>query len=79
MTVSPEAESLVFGTDAGKTTEPVSTTRDWTVYKILEKDPAREITEDQRSALKQSAYQYWLARQKKAYHVQKLIPGLSLE
>jgi parvulin-like peptidyl-prolyl isomerase len=79
MTVSPEAESLVFGTDAGKTTEPVSTTRDWTVYKVLEKDPAREITEDQRTTLKQSAYQYWLARQKKAYHVKKLIPGLSLE
>jgi parvulin-like peptidyl-prolyl isomerase len=79
MTISPEAESLVFRTEAGKTTEPVSTTRDWTVYKVLEKDPAREITEDQRTKLKQSAYQYWLARQKKAYNVRKLIPGLSIE
>jgi parvulin-like peptidyl-prolyl isomerase len=79
MITSPEAESLVFRTDAGKTTEPVSTTRDWTVYKILEKDPARELTDDQRTKLKQGAYQYWLARQKKAYDVRKLIPGLSIE
>ena len=79
MITSPEAESLVFRTEAGKTTEPVSTTRDWTVYKVLEKDPARELTEDQRTKLKQGAYQYWLVRQKKAYDVRKLIPGLSIE
>jgi parvulin-like peptidyl-prolyl isomerase len=79
MITSPEAEALVFRAEAGKTTEPISTTRDWTVYKVLEKDPARELAEDQRTTLKQSAYQYWLARQKKVYNVRKLIPGLSIE
>ncbi len=72
-------EESVFSTEVGKTTEPVSTTSRWTVYKVLEKDPAREITEDQKTKLKQGAYQYWLARQKKAYDVRKLIPGLSIE
>ena len=79
MIIETRAEPLVFSTEAGKTTEPVSTTRDWTVYKIIEKEPARELTDDQRQKLKQSAYQYWLQRQKKAYDVRKLIPGLSIE
>lgn len=73
------AESLVFTTEAGKTTEPIATSKDWTVYKVLEKEPAREVTEDQKTKVKQSAYQYWLARQKKAYEVRKLLPGFAIE
>lgn len=79
MLADPRAEELGFATEVGKTTEPTSTSRDWTIYKVLEKQPSRELTEDQRSTLKQTSYQYWLARQKKAYNVQKLIPGLSFD
>ena len=79
MLVSVEAERLVFGTEVGKATEPVAATRDWTVYKVLEKDPAREVAEDQKTAMKQNAYQYWLARQKKAYNAQKLLPGFGVD
>jgi len=79
MIADPNAEKLVFSTEVGKTTDPISTTRDWTVYKIIEKDPAKELTDDQRQKVKQGAYQYWLQRQKKAYDVRKLIPGLNLD
>jgi parvulin-like peptidyl-prolyl isomerase len=79
MLTSVEAESLVFKTEAGKTTEPVATSRDWTIYKVLEKDGAREVAEDQKTKMKQGAYQYWLARQKKAYEVRKLLPGFAIE
>jgi parvulin-like peptidyl-prolyl isomerase len=79
MITEPRAEALVFSTNAGERTDPVSTTKDWTVYRVIEKDGARELTDDQKAKLKQNAYQYWLARQKKAYDVRKLIPGLSIE
>lgn len=79
MITDASAETLVFTTEAGKTTEPIATSKDWTVYKVLEKDPAREVTEDQKTKVKQSAYQYWLARQKKAYEVRKLLPGFAIE
>jgi parvulin-like peptidyl-prolyl isomerase len=79
MFVNVDAEKTVFGTEAGKITEPVVSSKDWTIYKILEKDPAREVTEDQKTKMKQNAYQYWLARQKRAYEVRKLLPGFGIE
>jgi parvulin-like peptidyl-prolyl isomerase len=79
MLAAPRAEEAVFATEPGRTTDPISTARDWTVYKVLEKDPSKELTEDQKAQIKQDSYQYWLARQKKAYDVHKLLTGLSLE
>jgi parvulin-like peptidyl-prolyl isomerase len=79
MLTNVDAESLVFKTDVGRTTEPVATSREWTIYKVLEKDGAREVAEDQRTRMRQGAYQYWLARQKKAYEVRKLLPGFAIE
>jgi parvulin-like peptidyl-prolyl isomerase len=77
MLPDPRAEEAAFTTEPGKTTDPISSSRQWTIYKVLETDPARELTDDQKTKLKQSSYQYWLARQKKAYDAHKLIPGLS--
>ena len=77
MLPDPQAEAAVFSAEAGKITDPVSTSRTWTIYKVLEKAPSKELTDDQRTKLKQTSYQYWLARQKKAYDAHKLIPGLS--
>jgi parvulin-like peptidyl-prolyl isomerase len=74
MLPDPQAEELVFGAEVGKVTEPVSTSRDWTVYKIVEKAPSRELTEDQKTKVEQSAYPYWLARQKRAYGIQTFGP-----
>lgn len=79
MLVNVEAERAVFGTEAGKLTEPIGTAKDWMIYKVLEKDAAREVTEDQKTKMKQNAYQYWLARQKKAYEVRKFLPGFEIE
>ena len=77
MLADPRQEEVAFTTEPGKTTDPVSSSRQWVIFKVLEKEPSRELTDDQKTKLKQSAYQYWLARQKKAYDVHKLIPGLS--
>ena len=77
MLPDPRAEEAAFSTEPGKTTDPISSSRQWTIYKVLEKDASRELTDDQKTKLKQTSYQYWLARQKKAYDAHKLIPGLS--
>lgn len=72
------SEDLVFATEAGKVTDPISTASDWTVYKVVETDPARELAAEQKDAITRRAYQYWLERQKKAYDVKKLLfPGIS--
>jgi parvulin-like peptidyl-prolyl isomerase len=77
MIPDPRAEEAVFKTEVGKTTDPISSSRQWTIYKVLEKDPSRALTDEQKTTLKQTSYQYWLARQKKAYDAHKLVPGLS--
>jgi len=77
MLPDPNAEDAVFKAQTGQITDPISTTRTWIIYKVLEKQPSRELTDDQKTKLKQTSYQYWLARQKKAYDAHKLIPGLS--
>lgn len=77
MLPDPQAEQTVFGTEAGKITEPVSSSNEWTIYKVIEKAPSKDLDDDQKAKIKSSAYQYWLARQKKAYDVKKLVPGLS--
>lgn len=78
MIASPAQEQVVFSTEPGKTTEPVSTTTQWTVYKILEKQ-TREIDAEQKTKVGTGAYQYWLQRQKKAYDVHKYVTGLSVD
>lgn len=79
MVPGPDDQAAVFGTDAGKVSDPVATTTSWTVYKVLEKSPSRELTVDQQLAIKGNAYQYWLDRQEKAYDVKDVLPGFALE
>ncbi len=75
MMIDPQAEQVVFSTDVGKVSDGISTTTAWTIYKVLEKSPSRELTEDQKITIGQDAYTYWLERQKKAYDVQNVLPG----
>lgn len=73
MTVDPASETRIFSTEVGKASEPVSQGTQWTIYKVLEKDPARELDADQKKKISDSAYQYWLQRQKLEYGVTTLI------
>lgn len=72
MLADPTTEDIVFATEAGKTTAPISTAAQWAIYKVLEKDPAREVTDAQRALQRQNAFAYWVALQKKAHDVQLL-------
>lgn len=79
MIVDPRAEDAIFSTEPGKTAEPISAGQQWTVYKVLEKEPARELEATQKEQISQRAYQYWLQRQKKAFGVRKHLLGFSFD
>jgi parvulin-like peptidyl-prolyl isomerase len=73
MFVDPASEERVFSTEVGKVAEPVTVGTQWSVYKILEKEASRELTDEQKRRIANDAYQYWLERQKIAHGVDKHI------
>jgi parvulin-like peptidyl-prolyl isomerase len=74
-----DLEDEIFSLDVGSRTRQHSDRADTVWYKILEKDPARALDDDQKTKIKDSAYTYWLQQQKKAHGVQKLVPGHELD
>jgi parvulin-like peptidyl-prolyl isomerase len=74
-----DIENEIFRLDVGARTIQHSDRADTVWYKILEKDPARALDDDQKTKIKDNAYAYWLQQQKKAHGVQKLVPGHELD
>ncbi len=73
------AEQEVFSKEVGKVTGSVAASAQTTFYKILERDPSRALTDDQKTQIKENSFSYWLAQQKKAHDVTKLVPGLEFQ
>jgi len=74
-----DLENEIFSLDVGLRTSQQSDRANTVWYKILEKDPARALDDDQKTKIKDNAYTYWLQQQKKAHGVQKLVPGHELD
>ena len=74
-----DLEKEIFTLDVGLRTIQHSDRSTTVWYKILEKDPARALDDDQKTKISDSAYTYWLNQQKKAHGVQKLVPGHELD
>lgn len=75
MLVDLQVEDDLFRLDAGTVTSGYVASGATTYYKVLEKDPARAITEEQRSTITSQAYNYWYAKLKQERGVQRLVPG----
>lgn len=73
------AEQELFTLEAGKVSTPQSASSATTIFKVLEKDPARALTDDQREQIKAQAYDYWLAQQRQERGVRRLVPGHELD
>src|SRR5947209_1838258 len=73
------AENEIFTLDAGKISLQHNGLNNTTWYKVIEKSDSRALDDDQKSKIKDNAYQYWLNQQKKAHDVLRLIPGLEFE
>ncbi len=74
-----DLENEIFTLDVGLRTVQHSDRTNTVWYKILEKDPARALDDDQKTKIKDNAYTYWLQQQKKTHGVQKLVPGHELD
>ncbi len=74
-----DLEKEMFSLDVGQRTTQHSNRSTTVWYKILEKDPARALEEEQKTKIKTNAYTYWLQERKKAHGVQKLVPGHELD
>src|SRR5438874_1710658 len=73
------AENELFNLDAGARSQQHNGLAATIWYKVIEKSASRDLEDDQKTKIKDSAYQYWLSQQKKAHDVLRLIPGLEFE
>lgn len=73
------AENELFNIAAGGLSQQHNLLTTTTWYKVIEKSDSRDLDDDQKTKLKDNAYQYWLSKQKKASDVVRLIPGLEFE
>ena len=69
----------VFRLDVGKVSAQTSDASQTVWYKVLEKDPARALDDDQKKKIGDNAYSYWYQGQKRALSIQKLVPGHELD
>jgi parvulin-like peptidyl-prolyl isomerase len=68
----------VFKRAAGEQTEQhsLNDAGDLATYKILEKDPARAVTDEQKVKIREEVFTLWLKDQEERLDVLRLIPGL---
>lgn len=79
MLTQVDIENEIFTLDAGARTGQHSDRTNTVWYKVLEKDGARALDDDQKKKIADGAYTYWLQREKKAHRVQKLVPGHEID
>ena len=73
------AENELFNLAAGARSQQHNALATTTWYKVIERDDARALDDDEMKKIKDSAYNYWLNQQKKAHDVVRLVPGLEFD
>ncbi len=73
------AEDELFVLGSGTNSRQFSTTRQTTFYRVIEKDPARAITDEQKTTIKQNAFSNWLEREKRGHGAKRLLPGYEFD
>ncbi|TMF25398.1 MAG: hypothetical protein E6I28_09090, partial [Chloroflexi bacterium] len=71
------AENELFNLDAGARSQQHNGLAATIWYKVIEKSASRDLEDDQKTKIKDSAYQYWLSQQKKAHDVLLAVPRRS--
>ena len=72
-------EQELFALAPGTVSRQFATTEQTEIFKVVEKDPAKALTDDQKAKLKDNAYAYWFDKLRRAHQVQKLVPGLEFQ
>jgi parvulin-like peptidyl-prolyl isomerase len=76
---SASKEQELFALAPGTVSRQFSTTEQVEIYKVAEKDPAKALTDEQKTSLKDNAYSYWFDKTRRAHQVQKLVPGFEFQ
>ena len=68
-------ENELFALAAGTVSRQLSSLGQVEFYKLVEKDPARALTDDQKTKIHDSAYAYWFDKNRRLHDLQKLVSG----
>lgn len=79
MVTKLEIEKDLFSLAVGKVSAQHSDSSQTVWYKVLEKEAARALDDDQKKKIADNAYSYWYQQQKRAHVIQKLVPGHELD
>jgi parvulin-like peptidyl-prolyl isomerase len=72
---SVSKENELFALAPGTVSRQFSTSGQTEFYKVVEKDPAKDLTDAQKTKIHDSAYAYWFDKNRRAHDVRKLVPG----
>jgi parvulin-like peptidyl-prolyl isomerase len=67
----PEFEQAAFSLAPKQISSPVQTQFGWHVIQVLEKDPARKLSDDKWQELRQVRFQTWLEEQRDAAKIER--------
>ena len=76
---SVSKETELFALAPGTVSRQFSNTGQTEFYKVVEKDPAKDLTDDQKTKIHDSAYAYWFDKNRRAHDIRKLVPGYEFQ
>lgn len=79
MLTDVKAEDELFALGTGTNSRQFSTTRQTTFYRVIEKDPARAVTDEQKTKIKETVFANWLEREKREHGAKRLVPGFEFD
>jgi parvulin-like peptidyl-prolyl isomerase len=68
-------ETELFALAPGTVSRQFSSSGQTEFYRVVEKDPARALTDAQTTKIKDSAYAYWFDKNRRLHDLQKLVSG----
>ena len=72
-------ENELFALAAGTVSRQFSNTGQTEIFKVVEKDPARALSDEQKAKISESAYAYWFDKNRRVHDVRKLVPGYEFQ
>jgi parvulin-like peptidyl-prolyl isomerase len=76
---SVSKENELFALAPGTVSHQFSTVGQTDFYKVVEKDPQRALTDEQKTKIKDSAYAYWFDKNRRAHDIRKLVSGYEFQ
>ena len=79
MLTDVRAEDELFKLEPGTNSRQFSSIRATVFYRVIAKEASRELTEEQKTQIKGTAYANWLDREKRANGARRLVPGFEFD